>query len=185
MWQSTFGGRGKEVYHNGQRSATNEQHGTTTTDLTQRSLRARRTGIKAGFYHDGHDPDGRFLSRYHRSGDCASWLNGRPRRGFEPQRTATDSCHAEPRSSRRTDWTADFADVADTIGDHDEGLNRKERKVPRRCLPQRHDGTTTVLPRRREGTKGRRRPRGFLPSRCVGINSATKYTKAKMCYLYM
>ena len=36
----------------------------------------------------------------------------------------TSNCHAEPRSSRRTDWTADFADAADMIGDHDEGLNR-------------------------------------------------------------
>ena len=56
---------------------------------------------------------------------------------------------------------------------HNDSVNRKDRKVPRRCLPQRHDGTTTVLPRRREGTKGRRRPRGILPSRCVGINADT------------
>ena len=39
--------------------------------------------------------------------------DGRPRRGLEPQktrsmrRTTTGNCHAEPRSSRRTDWTAD------------------------------------------------------------------------------
>ncbi len=38
----------------------------------------------------------------------------------------TDNYHAEPRSPRRTDWTADFADTAGE--NHDDGLKRKERE---------------------------------------------------------
>ncbi len=62
----------------------------------------------------------------------------RPRGRFKPQRTqsarrtTTDNYHAEPRSSRRTDRTADFATVAD--------LTREAR----RFSPQRQYDTTRI-----------------------------------------
>ena len=70
----------------------------------------------------------------------------------EPNRWLRDSLHM----ARARKETADFANYADMTDDHDDGLNRKERKDAKDDDGVYHNDTTTtttILPRSHEGTK--------------------------------
>ena len=78
------------------------------------------------------------------------------------RRTTTDNYHAESRSARRT--------------------TTKERRRPREFSSQRHHDIGTTKRREVSTTTTQRPRRRILTSRCVGINSDTKYTKTTASY---
>ena len=90
------------------------------------------------------------------------------RRGFLPpghndsKAATTDNYHAESRSARRT--------------------TTKERRRPREFSSQRHHDIGTTKRREVSTTTTQRPRRRILTSRCVGINSDTKYTKTTASY---
>ena len=104
-----------------------------------------------------NNPDGRLLSRYHRSGDFASWLNGRLRRGFEPQRT-----------HRTQSTTTDFTT---TTQRHNDGFYHEDTKARRylgestrgvaRGGPRSARRTTTITDFYHNDTTTRRHNDGF------------------------